>query len=421
MGALGNFALVLHTHLPYCRNAGIWPHGVEWLYQATAETYVPLLEMLGRLSGRASVSVTASVTPVLAEQLAARPVMQASGEYIEDRAERARADVDRFERQGDAALADLAARYADWYLGRLRAFRDHLGEDIVGSMARLQRDGVLELITSAGTHPYLPLLARDSSIHGQVRTGVDTYRRHFGREPRGLWLPECAYRPAVVDADGVTRPGIEAFLAHHGIGFFFVEAHAVEGGVPPTSTGHLAPWYAGTNRLMGEAVARPSAGYTTALPYYVGRSPVAAIGRNRTLSMQVWSAAGGYPGDPAYREFHKRDSASGMQYWSISGAGVDLGAKERYRPEVAAQRVRQHADHFAGVVIDELERLVAEGVHDPLVTAVFDTELFGHWWFEGVDWLEAVLERLAADGRVRMEPIGDYLVAHPPREAIDLP
>jgi 1,4-alpha-glucan branching enzyme len=421
MATLGSFAFVLHTHLPYCRHAGVWPHGEEWLYEAASETYVPLLELLLGLQGRIPFSVTISLTPVLAEQLAAGEVLGRIREYMVDRGERAARDVARFEADGDARLATLAGLYARWYQERVRAFDEDLHGDIVGTIARLRQAGVIEVITSAATHGYLPLLSRDSSVHGQVHTGVESYRRCFGDDPAGFWLPECAYRSAVVDAAGVTRPPLEAYLAAERLRFFFVESHAIEGGVPPTSTGHLAPWYAPANRLITPLAERAGRASSTAYPYYVGRSDVAAIGRSRTLSMQVWSAAGGYPGDPSYREFHKRDATSGMQYWSVTGRDVDLGAKAPYDPAEAAQHVSAHARHFAGVAIAELERLAQQGRQRPLVTAVFDTELFGHWWFEGVSWLGQVLEVLAQDGRVTLEPITSYLDRNPPQDAIDLP
>ncbi|MHB0876676.1 MAG: 1,4-alpha-glucan branching protein domain-containing protein [Anaerolineae bacterium] len=421
MGSLGSFSFVLHTHLPYCRHAGVWPHGEEWLYEAASETYVPLLELLLDLQQRLLFSLTMSLTPVLAEQLAATEVLDGIRDYMVDRGARASRDIARFEAAGDAPMAALAGRYSQWYGERVRAFDEDLGSDIVGTIARLRGAGAIEVITSAATHGYLPLLSRDSSVYGQVHTGVESYRRSFADAPAGFWLPECAYRPAVVDADGVTRPPLEEFLANEGLRFFFVESHAIEGGMPPTSTGHLVPWYAGANRLITPVAERPGGEYTTAYPYYVGRSPVAAIGRNRTLSMQVWSAAGGYPGDPSYREFHKRDDVSGMQYWAITGRDVDLGAKLPYDPDEAARRVTEHARHFAGVVIAELERLSLRNRRPPLITAVFDTELFGHWWFEGVAWLGRVLELLAQDGRVTLEPIASYLDRNPPESAIDVP
>ena len=66
---------------------------------------------------------------------------------------------------------------------------------------RLQDDGYLEILTTAATHAYLPLLARDSSLNGD-QNGSRQYRRLFGRAPRSLWLPEYGYWPAPITETG---------------------------------------------------------------------------------------------------------------------------------------------------------------------------------------------------------------------------
>ncbi|MGI6207904.1 MAG: 1,4-alpha-glucan branching protein domain-containing protein [Anaerolineae bacterium] len=422
MPSLGTFAFVLHTHLPYSRHAGRWPHGEEWLYEAACETYIPLAEMLRSLPDDLQANLTMSLTPVLLEQLAAPEVIAGTEDYMADRARRASEDVARFEAAGDAQLAALAHFYHDWYSGRRRALVDLLDGDLVGAFRALSHRGRIEPLSSGATHGYLPLLSRDSSIYAQVRTGLETHRRHLSEAAQGFWLPECAYRPACTDQDGTIRPGIEAFLAAQGTRFFMVESHAIEGGSAPTSREDLPEFYLPAG-LTGRPAVRTLAttGYTTALPYLVGNSNVAAIGRNRRLSMQVWSADLGYPGDPAYREFHKKDAQSGLQYWAVSGPGVDLGAKRPYDPQAAQERVTAHAQHFAAQVIEELAQQAELHGDRALVTAVFDTELFGHWWFEGVQWLGQVLRILGQDERVTVRPIADYLSEYPPEAAIELP
>lgn len=422
MASFGTFVFVLHTHLPYCRNAGRWPHGEEWLYEAASETYIPLLEMLADLHQRCQFSVTMSFTPVLVEQLAASAVLDGIQTYIADRIERARADEKRFEQEGDSSLASLAHYFADWYSARLRGFEQQLNGGLINALRYLRDTGCLEVLTSAATHAYLPLLSRDSSIYAQIRTGVEAYQRTFGERPAGFWLPECAYRPAIRNSDGITRPGLEEFLTAQGVHFTFAESHAIEGGSPPTGTGHLAPWYGGTPWSGPRTVSRQEDGSgTTSLAYYVGSSPLAIIARNRRLSMQVWSADAGYPGDPNYREFHKRDAISGIRYWSVTGSGVDLGSKRLYDPRLARERAHLHAEHFAGLVVEELAQQAEQYGAGSIVAAVFDTELFGHWWHEGIAWLKHVIEVLAGDKRVTLAPVSQYLSAHPPTAAIDMP
>jgi 1,4-alpha-glucan branching enzyme len=160
---------------------------------------------------------------------------------------------------------------------------------------------------------------------------------------------------------------------------------------------------------------------TTFHPYYVGASSVAVMGRNNTTGLQVWSADWGYPGDFDYREFHKKDSLSGLQYWRVTGASVDLSQKELYHPDWAAGKVEVHAEHFTNLVKTELMRYASESGEPGLICANFDTELFGHWWFEGVAWLEAVIRKLAQMPEVEADTAVEYLDRHPPQVSLNLP
>jgi len=166
---------------------------------------------------------------------------------------------------------------------------------------------------------------------------------------------------------------------------------------------------------------QPSRPATTFRPYFVTRAEVAVLARDNRAGLQVWSSEFGYPGDFDYREFHKKDGVSGMQYWRISGARISLGEKEAYHPDWAAGRVGAHAEHFASLVAGLLEEHRQNAGEFGIVSANYDTELFGHWWFEGIDWLEAVLRRLSASPQVELTTASAYLDAHPPQTVLHLP
>jgi 1,4-alpha-glucan branching enzyme len=153
-------------------------------------------------------------------------------------------------------------------------------------------------------------------------------------------------------------------------------------------------------------------------PYYVGDSNVVAIARHDRVSSQVWSAFTGYPGDAQYREFHRKDTTSGLRYWRVTSVHKGLGEKEDYSPDRAAERAREHARHFVEVVRNELSGPTADG-RDPLLAVTFDSELFGHWWFEGVDWLGLVLSELSAS-EVRVATAAEYLDREPPKAGVAL-
>jgi 1,4-alpha-glucan branching enzyme len=458
----GAFTFVLHSHLPYVRENGTWPHGEEWLYEALAETYLPILDVLAGLA-EAGIrgGLTIGLTPILCEQLADALVVERAMTYLADRAERGLRDEARFtdaarsgrlaateggigfaragaaiEPEAARAFARLAAWYAQRYEGLATALDGRWQRDVVGAFRRFQDDGVIEVATSAATHGYLPLLARDSSIRGQIREGVRSYERFFGRTPRAIWLPECAYRPAVpqgtpleaerADLEGGARmrPGLEAFLEDAGLEVFFVESQMLEGGPATSATrGELIGPYGAVKRRRDAPVPRdePPRPATTYEAYWVRDSDVAVMGRNERTGLQVWSGTVGYPGDYVYREFHKKDDVSGLQYWKITGAGVDLGDKALWDPDVAFARVREHAGHYAWLVHELVADQQRRGLERPLVVSAYDTELFGHWWFEGVAWVGEVVRYLAADPAIELTTAGGFVEAHPPTHAVELP
>jgi 1,4-alpha-glucan branching enzyme len=433
VAAIGSFTFMLHSHLPYARQAGMWPHGEEWVHEAIAESYVPLLNALHDLREEGvPFGLTIGVTPILAEQLADPLIVDHFIGYAAERAAGAAQDVDRFEQTGDIALRDLARHYHHWYARVLTSFQDRFNRDLLRALRTLQDAGLVEVATSAATHGYLPLLSRDSSIHGQLHTGVKAYQRHFNRAPQAVWLPECAYRPAILESENgktIRRPGLESFVAEEGLLVFFSETHTVEGGRPVgvAVPGTIGP-YGMVARRYASSVTPPAPGQqmspgTSLLPYWVGDAPgqVAVLARHERTGQQVWSATFGYPGDFAYREFHRKDAESGMQYWRITGAGVDLGAKETYDPGRAAELVQGHADHYAHLVAEELRAYHGRTGQHGSITASYDTELFGHWWFEGVDWLKGVLRRLAANPEVELTTASRIIEDHPPRQVLSLP
>jgi 1,4-alpha-glucan branching enzyme len=332
-------------------------------------------------------------------------------------------------------MIELAKYYQKFFEGTKSALRVRFNNDIIGAFKKLQDEGYIEITTCAATHGYLPLLGTDSAIHGQLHTGVQSYRRHFGRAPRGIWLPECAYRPAYYDERGRVRPGIEQFLAEEGIKVFFSETHMITGGQPVgvAAGDAIGPYGAIKRRYlvpMAETKSEKDGG-TTMQAYFVSdttrggksdqHSGVSVIGRNNRLGMQVWSAQTGYPGDFDYREFHRKDPVSGLQYWRVTGTKVDLGQKDLWHPDWAEHKVQSHADHFANLVDEEIRSYHVATGQFGLISCNYDTELFGHWWFEGIDWIKSVLRRLAANPNIELTTASEFVEKHPPQQIMNIP
>lgn len=425
MAEKGAFTFVLHSHIPYVRQAGRWPHGEEWIHEAAVETYIPLIDQLCALRDAGiRNAVTLGLTPILLEQLADEDIRRNLKTYLEVKIAAAESDIERFESKQELKLVDLARFYLREYQSVQESYLQRYEMNLVPVLKSLQDDGVIEIITCAATHGYLPLLDRDESIHLQLHTAVHAYERHFERKPQAIWLPECAYRPGYLADDGRTRPGLETFLAEYGLKLFFSETHLVEGGRPVgMAAGEvIGPYGAVTRRYLvpfqeNETLEPGSTFY----PYYVYTPDVTVIGRNNPSGLQVWSADWGYPGDYDYREFHKKDGISGLQYWRVTGTKVDLGEKELYNPDWAQNKVSQHCDHFTWLVTQEIQNHHQASQEFGLVAANFDTELFGHWWMEGVDWLTGVIKRMADSPTVQLTTASRYVGEHPPQTIMQLP
>ncbi len=428
--ARGQFLLALHSHLPLVLGHGRWPHGSDWLSEVTIGCYLPLVEMLQRLAaeGRHGL-LTINLSPVLCEQLthpSFRPEIEA---FLRQRLESVEENRKHFERTGEAALADLTRFWERTYRHILDQFLA-LDGNVLGAFRRLADDGAIELITSAATHGYLPLLGREESIDLHLRVGGATHLRHFGSAPRGVWLPECGYRPRYewTPPTGQLRSkvrrrrrGIEEFLAAHGLQYFITDAHLLRGGDPLSAYRDYYP----ALRAVGAGAEHPAyqRDRTPYRPYVVasrgGLGEAVVFTRDPRTTLQVWSREVGYPGDGSYLEFHKKHFPGGIRYWRVTDPKSDLAEKRIYDPQRAREATTTHATHFMQLVGDVLDD-EARRASRPVVTCnPYDTELFGHWWFEGPLFLEQILRRLPAAG-IEVGTLGAYLEQYPPAEAITL-
>lgn len=421
--------LALHTHLPYVLNHGRWPHGSDWLTEATLDSYLPLLETLLALENEGTPTpVTIGITPVLANQLASPDLEKELALFFDQRLAAAREAPAELAAEGNDHLVPLA-RYWEARIVRLRRFYEQLDGDLCGAFRGLADRGRIELISSAATHAFLPLLGAEASIRLQLDCGRQEHKRVFGGDPHGLWLPECAYRPRGPwrpfddsPADGPWRAGIEEHLADFGYSYFFTDAHMVRAGAPlglyGVPGGHGWPEHVVQVWTPGDPRNSPYRAYRVN-PLDEGPA-VAAFVRDPRSSAQVWSRHGGYPGQAPYLEFHKTRWPGGLKFWSVSDPGSDLGAKRPYEPGVAhAQAVRDGRD-FAGLVRSVGEREREGAGDDVVVTAPFDTELFGHWWYEGPEFLSSMWRALRHDDHVQAVTAGAHLASHPAREGLAL-
>lgn len=407
-----DFVLVLHMHVPHVMRHGRWPHGSDWLMDAVIDSYLPLIDVAGRLAAeRVPAPMTINVTPVVGAQMRDPGFAAEVRRFLAQRLAAVEADERDLESRGDAGLAGVVRHWRAWYTARAAQF-DAIDGDVVGALARLERDGRLELMSSAATHGFLPLLGRDESIRLQLAVGHDEHTRLFGRAPAGCWMPECAYRPRgswapLPEITPRVRDGIETFLEQSGYRYTVIDAHLADAGRA------LQAYRSG---------ARPRADHVERSPYgnyTIGNRPdaVRALVRDPVATRQVWSRDGGYPGAAPYLEFHKMRFPGGLQLWSVTGPGVSLGDKQPYDPGAALGTARDHARHFAYLIGE-----VARGRHpsDGVLVAPFDLELFGHWWFEGPEFLGEMYRALRDVPAVRPATASDH-VERSAATPLDLP
>jgi len=351
---VGTFALVLHSHLPWLAHAGTWPVGEEWLHQAWAASYGPVLEVCQRLAedGRREL-LTLGVTPVLAAQLDDPYCLREHATWLAGWLARA-------EGAADPALRAREGLAASQALQRFSRQWAHGGSPLLRA---LSDGGAVELLGGPATHPFLPLLD-ERVARAQLEAGLADAALRVGRRPAGVWLPECAY-----------RPGLEDVLAAAGVQRLVLDGPAVHG--------------------------------RTAAAVTLGASDVVAFPRDLSVAYRVWSPKAGYPGGRWYRDFHTFDHDSGLRPARVTARSAAPQDKRPYDEEAAHAAVERDAADFVRVVRARLIAAGTERAQDGgapgggLVVAAYDTELFGHWWHEGPRWLERVL-RLLPDAGVRV-------------------
>ena len=390
----GYLALVLHAHLPFVRHPEYEDSLEEnWLFEAITETYIPLFLVLeDLLRDGIDFRLTFSVTPTLASMLA-DPLLQSRYQArIERQIELAEKEVRRT--AADPLFHPLARMYLSLFTRAREAFVGRYRRNLLRAWLRFQKLGCVEIIASAATHGYLPLLAvNEAAVRAQVGVGIEHYRQVFGRQPQGFWLPECGY-----------VPGLDSVLSQRGIRFTILETHGITRADQRPRYGVYAPVYC--------------------------PSGVAAFGRDPDSSRQVWSSIDGYPGDYDYREFYRdigydleldyiapyihRDGIridTGIKYHRITGKG---NYKEIYVPEWAERKAESHAAHFLEARTRQVEHLAGWMDRKPLIVAPYDAELFGHWWFEGPRWLDYLIRKIALEqDRIRLTTLSEYLQEYP--------
>jgi 1,4-alpha-glucan branching enzyme len=407
----GFLSLVLHFHLPFVRHPEQENFLEEdWYYEALYETYLPLLDRFEGLSkNRVPFRLTLSLSPTLLA-LWSDPLIQERAKLHGDKL-LALVEKERQRVQGRPDLEKVVQMYAERLGAYHQAFLGPLERNPLKGFKKFRDLGHLEIITCAATHAFLPFLEPcPPALNAQIEVAVKSFEAHLGEKPQGFWLPECAY-----------QPGQDSLLRDFGLKYFFVDTHGLVFGTPRPKYGPFAPVYTPAG--------------------------VAVFGRDLESSKQVWSSKEGYPGDPDYRDFYRDigfdlDHAylyndgppagegadappaeeegvkkfTGLKYHRVTGPGDH---KEIYDPEKGLAKARAHAADFIQKRRSQIRTLQAWMERPPLVNCLYDAELFGHWWYEGPDFIAALFEQSHSDPEApRWVSPSDYLKLYPQNQVL---
>ncbi len=373
----GYVCIILHAHLPFTRHIDHEEFLEErWFFEGMTESYIPLGLMMRRLMDQGvPARFTMSLSPTLLAMMADEALMARYKTHLERTIELGEREVERT--RSEPAFNYTARMYRDQFKQAHSVLFDEYRGWPVALFRELHDAGVLELMTSAATHGYLPLLSvNPSSVRGQIQTAIEHFQDLMGFRPAGFWLPECGY-----------YRGLENTLAANGLRYFIVEAHGLLNADPCPSYGVFAP------------IRCPSG--------------TCVFGRDTETAKQVWSANEGYPGDPDYREFyrdigydlphdyiapyiHDRNLRvdTGYKYFRITGRTEQ---KQPYQPDWARDKAALHAGNFMFNRQKQIEYFGGHMKVPPIIVSPYDAELFGHWWYEGPLFLEFLAKKIAYD------------------------
>jgi 1,4-alpha-glucan branching enzyme len=401
---VGYWCPVLHAHLPYVRHPE-YPDFLEedWFFEALNETYVPLIRVLdGLLADGVEYRLTMTLSPPLLSMMSDGLLVERYLHKLDLMVDLAEREIERVSREAPD-FTNVTRFYRDEFASIRHVFRDTYGSNLISAFRKHRDAGKLEIITCGATHGFLPLMdGVPQAVRAQVHIAVDHYRKHLGRDPEGIWLPECGY-----------LPGHEAYLREVGLRYSFLEAHGLTEAHPRPSHGVMAP--------------------------VVSPGGIVFLGRDMESSRQVWSAESGYPGDYDYREFYKDTGWElpldylgelitdglrkniGFKYYRITGK-VGLGDKAPYQPDWARSKAAVHAGDFLAKRQQQVQAAAPGMDRPPIVMSPYDAELFGHWWFEGPWFLDYLFRKMHFDQDViKPTTVPEYLARHPECEVVQPP
>ncbi len=390
----GYVSFVLHAHLPFVHHPESEDYLEEqWLFEAISETYIPLITTFQKLVDEGvDFRFTMSLTPPLLNMLDNKLLQKRYIKYLKNHIELSKKEIERT--KDNHRMNKLSHYYYDRYSNDLHIFKDIYNCNLINAFKKFNDLGVLEIIGCGATHGYFPILyVNEKTVRAQIALGVQSYNKYFNKPIKGFWLPECGYVP---EAD--------KYLREFGVQYVLVETHGILYADPTPLYGTYAP--------------------------IVSPDGVVAFGRDLESSRQVWSSINGYPGDFNYREFYRDIGydapydyikpyiasngvrvSTGIKYHRITGKFEE---KDIYDLQWAQDSVNMQAGHFFDCRCKQIEFLSHNTENPPIIVCPYDAELYGHWWYEGPDWLYTLAKKIYYDDcNFELITPGEYIEKYP--------
>jgi len=383
-------AVVLHAHTPFVA-APLRRHGhAETLYAFIAQTIIPLLNTLHRLAGEEINAPTSLVlSPICCEMLSDLSLPTEFEKYLHRHIEICRAHGREFAGHGMDVSRALALFWENWFQGIERDYEEKFNRDLIGAFRELQNEGRLELLTAPATGALLTALPDETAVEAQLQIGIDSYKKYFGRPPRGLWLPASNGDETQISENYLARA-----LARHGFDYWIAGA--------PNNSGEEATRYLASTSALLRAVLGEANEVQSGPPLWIEEG-VAALRPHAGLTEQVWNRELGYCGDEQFLDAARRLEPGALRLWRITDNAAPPSRREAYEPFGNSAICEAQAEHW----LDRVREFAAESGNGQPLCAAFDADFFGAQWFEGPNWLYRTLKKAAADPTIELVTAGD--------------
>ncbi len=390
------YFLILHAHLPFIKHPEDENFLEElWFYEALSETYIPLLKFLQKIKKEnLNFKINISLSPTLLSMLDDNLLKNRFISFLEKRIKLSEKEIIRT--KNNPKLNELAKFYYKFFSDTLKIYTDELQTNIIEKFKKFYQEDIIELFTTSATHAFLPFFEfQPDLVNAQIKIGLKTFQYYFGFSPEGIWIPECGY-----------YDGLDNILLKNNIKYTIVDSHAFLFGKPKPITSIYLP-------------VKTQKGLTL-------------FARDMNLSELIWNAQTGYPGNEYYREFHKDLSSelsyeelkpcthpagfrmnTSIKYYRISDKNSDN--KKLYDIKKAQFQTKIDAEDYISKLKTIAEDLISYINIPPVIVTPFDAELFGHWWFEGIDFIYEFAKKLNNNTQLLCtSKLSDYIKKFPP-------